>query len=124
MLMVLLVLVVLFGGCAANDKVYGVGKAVYGVGKAVAPVVPMSDGKREKLEKLDNIAGKYDEARTAVRGSQDDELDIITEEAAEATDRELSPKIEKYKRDMGKLNADCSSTCGVKSTSNTSVSSE
>lgn len=66
-----LVAVVCFVGCAANDKVYGVGKAVYGVGKAAAPLVPMNDAKREQLEKIDNVAGKYDEARTTVRDMQD-----------------------------------------------------
>lgn len=63
----ILVCVVLFSGCSQVDGIYGVGKNVYTVGKHVAPAVPMSEKTRETLNTVDNIAVKYDEARTEIR---------------------------------------------------------
>ena len=70
MVSLLLAIGFMLTGCA-TDGAYEVGKAVYQGGKVVVQNVPMSDEKREKLKKVDNVATTYDKARTTVREQLD-----------------------------------------------------
>ena len=68
--LVLMLLVALqFSGCAATDKVYNAGKTIYIGGKEVViqNADKLSPETLNKLERLDDYAGRYDNARTVVR---------------------------------------------------------
>ena len=60
------------------DNTYSIGKKVYKVGKAVVPLVPMSEGARATLITVDEVATKYDTARTAVREAEEKKMDANT----------------------------------------------
>ena len=61
--------IVLLSGCAQMDGVYNTGKKIYVGGREV--VIQNADKLDEetlnKLERIDDYAGRYDKARTVVR---------------------------------------------------------
>lgn len=63
-----------FSGCSATDKAYGVAKAGYKVGEAVVDVTGYES---EKLSNVHKVATTYDEARTVVRGSSNEKKQIV-----------------------------------------------
>lgn len=72
----ILFLVMLLSGCA-TDGAYSVAKTVYVGGKAVviANADLLDDETLSKLERVDDIAERYDTARTIVKKSENVELD-------------------------------------------------
>lgn len=76
----------LFSGCA-TDGVYNVGKTVYIGGKAVvianADLLPQET--LDKLEKVDELATRYDETRSTVK-------EIVEQSKEEVNEKKLDAK--------------------------------
>ena len=70
--MIIVVLSLLFSGCA-TDGAYEVAKTVYVGGKAVviANAYLLDEETISKLENVDNYATRYDTARTALKKAMD-----------------------------------------------------
>jgi len=71
-MLIVAVLLLLFSGCV-TDSVYNVSKTVYIGGKAVvianADLLPQET--LDKLEKVDDMATRYDETRTTIKEAVD-----------------------------------------------------
>lgn len=74
----MIAMVLIFGGCSQFDNTYETGKQVYTIGKAVAPLVPMDEETRAALIAVDEVASKYDTARTIIRETEEKKKDVNT----------------------------------------------
>ncbi len=62
---------IVFSGCASKDAEYAKAKDTYTVGKTIAEVIPKDQATESTLGIVDWFVETYDEARTWVRGEDD-----------------------------------------------------